>query len=411
VSLFGIHVTVLIGPTIAVPAPLMLIEVLDHIEVTHDDQGHSGFQLTLKVGRSGEPLDLIDYQQLVNPLLLKAFNRVVIVVTYGVVPQVIMDGVITNIQLVPSNEPGSATITVTGEDLSALMGMNDYLATPWPSLPDNAIVQMIVAKYAQYAIVPKAMPPIVPYLDVPIRHVPVQERSDLDYIKYLAARQGYVFYINPGPLPNTSTAYWGPPVRLGLPQRALSVNMGPDTNVESISFNNNGLSPTLVIGRIQDSVTNMPAPVISPPVSTRMPLALMPALVFNQPNVRRSRLPVTRDDLERQSSLSAAHGGGHESNDGRIGVGVNVAQGMGLAQAILDTSTDNVVTATGELNALDYGDILKACAVVGVRGVGFNYDGHYYVKCVTHSIREGEYKQRFTLTREGTGTLTPVVRP
>jgi hypothetical protein len=272
-------------------------------------------------------------------------------------------------------------------------------------------VQLIVAKYAQYAIVPKAMPPIVPYLDVPIRHVPVQERSDLAYIKYLAARQGYLFYIDPGPLPNTSTAYWGPPVRLGLPQRALSVNMGPDTNVETISFNNNGLSPTLVIGRIQDSLTNLPAPVITPPVSTRVPMALSPALAFNQPNVRRSRLPVTRDDTERQSALSEAHGGRHEGNDGLIGAGVNVAQAMGLAQAILDTSTDNVVTATGELNALDYGDILKACAVVGVRGVGFNYDGHYYVKCVTHSIREGEYKQRFTLTREGTGTLTPVVRP
>lgn len=410
-SLLGIHVTLFIGQTIATPAPQMLIEVLDHIEVTHDDQGHSGFQLIFKVGRSGGPLDLIDYQQLLNPLLLKAFNRVVIMTTYGAVPQIIMDGVITNIQLVPSNEPGSATITVTGEDLSVLMGMNDYQAFPWPSLPDNVIVQLIVAKYVQYGIVPLAMPPIVPYLDVPIRHVPVQERSDLDYIRYLAERQGYVFYIDPGPLPNVSTAYWGSPKRLGLPQKALSVNMGPETNVESISFNDNGLSPTLVIGRIQDSDTNVPAPIITPPLSTRMPMALLPALVFNQPNVRRSRLPVTEADAERQAALSAVHDGQPEKGHGRIAVGVNIAQGMGIAQAILDTSIDNVVTATGELNALDYGDILKACAVVGVRGVGFNYDGNYYVKCVTHSIRRGEYKQRFTLTREGKGTLTPVVRP
>jgi hypothetical protein len=69
------------------------------------------------------------------------------------------------------------------------------------------------------------------------------------------------------------------------------------------------------------------------------------------------------------------------------------------------------VTATGELNALQYGDLLRARGLVGLRGAGFSYDGFYYVKSVTHSIRKGEYKQRFTLTREGTGSLTPVVRP
>jgi hypothetical protein len=43
--------------------------------------------------------------------------------------------------------------------------------------------------------------------------------------------------------------------------------------------------------------------------------------------------------------------------------------------------------------------------------VGFSYDGFYYVKEVTHSIQLGQYKQRFTLTREGRGALTPAVVP
>jgi hypothetical protein len=48
---------------------------------------------------------------------------------------------------------------------------------------------------------------------------------------------------------------------------------------------------------------------------------------------------------------------------------------------------------------------------VGLRGAGLTNDGLFYVKSVSHSIRRGEYKQRFTLTREGTGTTIPMVRP
>ena len=72
-----------------------------------------------------------------------------------------------------------------------------------------------------------------------------------------------------------------------------------------------------------------------------------------------------------------------------------------------------MVTATGTLDALRYGRILKPRGLVGVRGAGEHYDGTYYVKTVTHKIdvRKGEYKQAFTLTREGVGTTTPFVVP
>jgi hypothetical protein len=72
---------------------------------------------------------------------------------------------------------------------------------------------------------------------------------------------------------------------------------------------------------------------------------------------------------------------------------------------------DDVLTATGNLNSLQYGNILQPRGLVGLRGVGYNHDGLYYVKRVTHDIRKGQYKQNFTLTREGKGALTPVVMP
>ena len=49
--------------------------------------------------------------------------------------------------------------------------------------------------------------------------------------------------------------------------------------------------------------------------------------------------------------------------------------------------------------------------LVGVRGAGLTYDGLYYVESVTHNIKRGEYKQSFTLSRDGVVSQTPVVMP
>jgi hypothetical protein len=86
-------------------------------------------------------------------------------------------------------------------------------------------------------------------------------------------------------------------------------------------------------------------------------------------------------------------------------------QALTRAQSLTDSSTDNVVTASGTLDAIRYGNLLKPRGLVGLRGAGLTYDGLYYVKSVTHSITKGEYKQRFTLTRDGTISNVPAVLP
>jgi phage protein D len=74
------------------------------------------------------------------------------------------------------------------------------------------------------------------------------------------------------------------------------------------------------------------------------------------------------------------------------------------AQSQIDTSVRKTVVGQGELDAQRYGSILRARGVVGVRGMGYSYDGYYYVQKVTHSISRGKYKQSFTLNREGIGS-------
>ncbi|MBA3240807.1 MAG: hypothetical protein H0T60_06230 [Acidobacteria bacterium] len=408
--LLGIHLGLLIGPSVAIVPPLSITDALTGATVTQSDRGRSGFQLTFEVGRSG-PVDMLDYGLLLNPLL-RPFNRVVLTVSFSLVPEVIMDGIITNVQLLPSNEPGASVLTVTGEDVSVMMDMKQETFA-WPAMSADNIARLIVLKYAQYAIIPQVSPALFPSPPLPTERVPVQTMSDYQYIQFLAARQGYVFYVEPGPLPNTNVAYWGPPKRVGLPQKALTIAAGPDSNIQSISFNYNALAPTTVSGHIQDSRLNVSMPVLAP-VPARVPLSAMPAALVNQPNVRQSFLPVTREQAEEQESASqtgATTAAGRSYAHARTTPGLDLAEALARAQATVDASTDNVVTATGELDAVEYGAILKARDLVGVRGVGFTYGGNYYVQSVTHNIREGEYKQKFTLAREGTGALLPLVRP
>jgi hypothetical protein len=375
-SLLGIHLTIWIGPTVPVPAPSTLLEALESVEVTHSDEGRSGFQITFQVGRSG-PTDLLDFKLLAGPLL-KPFSRVLLTVTFGATPRVLMDGIITHQQLAPGNDPGTSRLTITGEDVSVMMDLEEK-PVEHPAQNETMIVFKIIGTYAQYRFVPRVFPPALIDPPIPVERTPVQQETDLQYLQEMARRHGYVFYVSPGPAPLQNTAYWGPPVRVGIPQKALSMNMGPDTNVEQINFSNNALAPTLVSGSVQDRLSGQVMP-IKIPLSTRIPLCSQPA--WRQPHVRRKQF--------RRSGLTGA-------------------QAYAQAQGMTDASTDDVVTVNGELDALRYGDLLQPRGLVGLRGVGYSYDGIYYVKSVTHTIRKEKYNQRFTLTREGTGSLTPVV--
>ena len=78
----------------------------------------------------------------------------------------------------------------------------------------------------------------------------------------------------------------------------------------------------------------------------------------------------------------------------------------GLAEA---AKSQDAVTGNGSLDVLRYGRMLKARGLVGVRGVGVAYDGLYYVQTVTSTLRRGEFKQSFNLTRNGLVSITPRV--
>jgi hypothetical protein len=376
----GVQLQLMIGPTVPVPAPKAIAEALQRVEVTTSDEGRSGFQLVFQFD-TNSPAGLAA-EVVLNTPLFTVFNRVVLTVIFKGIPHVLIDGIITNQEHQPAAEPGAAYFTLMGEDISLMLDREDK-NVEHPAQDETIIALKIIASYAQYGLIPLVIPPVFLDPPLPIERTPVQQGTDLKYLEKMAERHAYVFYITPGPVPLTNTAYWGPPVRVGIPQPALSVNMGPQTNVDSINFQHNALAPTTVSGKVQDRWTNQTFPVQTF-VSLRLPLASLPDWLVHRPHIRTTQFR---------------------------GTGLNAMQAAARAQAIMDRSMDEVVTASGEIDAMCYGGLLRPRSLVGLRGAGLLYDGFYYIKKVTHLIQRGSYKQRFTLAREGLGTTTPVVRP
>lgn len=372
----GVHLTLLAGPVIALPVPKLVLDALQSVTVTsRAGESPSGFELTFTFGAKS-PLNtifLVAGGQ--TPLL-----RVIIIVTINSVPEVLMDGVMTHHDIQPGQAGGTSTLRVMGRDLTQVMALQDFGGLPYPAMPIEARVALIIAKYAPFGLIPLVIPTLFPDVPVPVDRIPSHEGTDLEYIQGLAREVGYVFYIEPGPAPGTNVAYFGPQIKIGVPQPALNIDMDAHTNVDELRFNFDATKGVLPIVYIQNQLTRVPIPIPIPNLNPlQPPLGLLPTPIAN--------LKVLKDTAK-LSPMKA------------------IARGLAMAACSQDA-----VTAGGSLDVLRYGRPLKARQLVGVRGAGVAYDGLYYVQSVTSKLKRGEFKQSFQLTRNGLVSVTPRVVP
>ncbi len=369
----GIHLTLLIGPVVATPAPQVVLDALTSVQVTTSAGERSGFQLAFTLSKQS-PLHTMF---LLTGGSIPPILRVILIATVSGTPNVLIDGVVTHQQVTPADN-GRSTLTVTGQDLSAVMDLIDFSGTPFPAMPAEARVMLLCAKYAFLGIIPQVIPSVLIDIPIPTEQIPTQQGTDFSYINSLADEVGYVFYLEPGPMPGQSIAYWGPQIKVGAPQPALNINMDAHTNVESLDFSFDGESATLPIVLIQNKETKAVIGIPVPPITPlNPPLGLIPPIPKNIEY---------QDYTAKYSPIRAAL--------------------VGITKA---SKTADIVTANGTLDVTRYGRILKARQLVGVRGAGLAYDGLYYVKTVKHEIKRGEYKQSFTLTRNGLISTLPQV--
>lgn len=369
----SVQLSLYIGP-VPIAAPREVVESLVHARV---DSGAgdtpSGFELSFELP-ARSPLRTL--------FLLSGGGgvpliRVVLVVTINGRAESIIDGVTTNVETQPG-QGGVAKLVVKGKDMSALMDIIELPGIPYPAMPPSARVLLCLAKYAALGVIPMVIPSILDIPPLPMQQIPQQHGSDYAYVQGLAADAGYVFYLEPGPTPGTSKAYWGPELRVGEPQPALTTNMDALNNVEQLSFNFDRERKTMPIVFFQESVSKVPIPILIPDITPlNPPLGLIPPL---PPKIKK---------LTNTAHLSAP-----------------VALMTGLAYA---SQHSDSVFGSGALDVAKYGRLLKSRALVGVRGAGLPFDGLFYVTNVTHEIERGSYKQSFSLARNGLVSTVPRV--
>lgn len=372
----SLKLSLLLGP-VPIPAPNAVVEALSSAKVdmgSGETQG--GFELTFDVPMRSS----------LRALFLSSgggaaggvpFMRVVLIVTLNGCSEPIVDGMATDVEVQPT-ESGAGKIVVKGKDLSALMDVQENPALPYPAMPPSTRVLAILAKYAVFGVIPQVIPAVVDEPPMPLERIPQHKGTDYQYVQLLAQEAGHVFYLEPGPTPGVSRAYWGPEIRIGMPQPALTMGMDAISNVDQLSFHFDREAKTIPVVFFHEPQSKLaiglPIPDITP---MNPPLGLVPPL---PPKIE------------------------HLSETGHLTPGQAFMRGL----AFVSQHSDSVF-GSGTLDVARYGRILKSRQLVGVRGVGLPYDGLYYVRSVTHDIQRGAYKQSFSLARNGLFSTLPMV--
>lgn len=363
----GVHVTLMIGPGIASAVPESVLDALVSIEVTNASGNDvSGFELSFTLANNS-PLQTLF---LLSGGTSVSLMRVVIAITVNGNTSVIMDGVMTDHEFAPGGADGYGTLRVKGVDLTGIMSVFDFSGIPYPAMPREARVELVVGKYAVLGLIPLVIPSVLIDVPLPIFNIPRQQGNDLDYVRQLADEVGYIFCVEPTSTPGVSMGYWGPEIRVGNPQPALNINMDQENNVETMSFRFDKNAKIMPIVWVQEPITKVSIPIPIPDITPLSPpLGAVPPI------------PPRVQELVGNAKY-------------------NPLQGIVIALTKAARSSD-CVFCDGSLDVIRYGQVLQARRLVGVRGAGPAFDGLHYVKRVTHKIKRGEYKQSFSLVRNG----------
>jgi phage protein D len=262
---------------------------------------------------------------------------------------------------------GGSYVEVEGKDTSIVMARQTQ-AVVWSDLTDSDAVSQILGSgsYQFTADVSSTSPGH--YED---KHTLVQRGSDLEFVRRLARRNGFLFWVDSDDQGN-STAHFKRPVLSGSPALNLDINIDTNnlaaldlswdvehsTSVEAAELNLNDKS------QIDGSVTSSP-------------LASMGTQSLSDitGDVRSGHVHAPVDDA-----------------------GDLQARGEG---ALIEAGW--FIRASGRTSVSALGDVLRANTIVQLRGVGTRHSGNYYVASVRHTIDVSAHYMDFELIRNGWG--------
>ena len=259
-----------------------------------------------------------------------------------------------------------STIEVIGADTSIVMDRENK-AVLWSDLTDSDAVSQIVGEYS-----------LTPDVDTTTanhsedKHVLVQRESDLTFVRRLARRNGFLFWITCDPTGSAETAHFKRPPVDDDPAHDLVINLDtPDSNIWTLDIEWDVERPTSVSAAQLDlnDKSTMDGSVSASPLNA-LAANTLPDIVTD---TRSLHLYAPVDDA-----------------------GDLQARGEG---ALIESNF--FIRARGKTTNANLGGVLRAPMVVNVRGIGSRHSGKWFCESVRHSIDDVEHRMEFELIRNG----------
>lgn len=297
---------------------------------------------------------------------VEPWTRVTILATVGSLSDVIMDGYITDVHVSTTEQTATLRAAFVGADASFPMNLDQHCKV-WSGQTYEQIAQEIVTQgYGLQVRLPENPPPSTgepPSV--------TQRTTDLRFLRELARRRGYEFYVVGG------TAFFRPPNLDVRPQKLIAVNFGDQTNCTDLQIAADFTQPTMAVVSTQDPETGETR-VAEVDDSGLTPLGSVNLADGRGYGVPPCRVVARRPPIRSDESLSE------------------------YARSIM-RERGFWLKAQGKINSARYGAILRAGKPVTIKGVGNRYSGVYYVRRVVHTISSRLYEMQFEAFRNRTG--------
>jgi len=344
-----------------------LYRCIQSITVDEDIEAGSSFSIQLSACREDD-----GSYPYIGDDNLEFWNRVSIYAAFPAQTEVVIDGYISNVTISTDPDADSATVEILGVDASAEMNLVDKRKV-WKGKSYEDIAREVIGQYKLKPVIAEVADSTAS-ANVP-PHPVAQRGTDLAFVRELARRKGYEFFVQGG------SAYFRPAQLTGTPQKLIAVNFGNQTNCTRISIDADGTKPTEAEIQFIDPMTGE---IPDPPVLEKE--SGLPALGARTLSQMRGAagMPQARLAPRRLGCMTRA-----QAKDYAIGVLRRNAW---------------CVTATGHLDGLRYGRVLRTRKLVTVKGVGASRNGVYYVRKVRHQLTARTYDMDFELVRNAVGT-------
>lgn len=273
----------------------------------------------------------------------------------------VITGYITQVKPYFDAELSQCYLDVKGMDGTVLMNTVEKLKD-WPNKKDSDIASEI---FTEFGFSPEVEDTEVVH-DEQISTI-IQRETDIQFLKRLARRNGFECFVR------NTTGYFRLPDLNGKPQKILSVQFGPESNLSYFRTGIDALKLKNVEMHQLDLQTKEHRDVIVD-MGQQKQLGMTPASDLYSVEVEPSKVYMKHTIANGQPAMQA------------------------LCQAQFDES-EWMVQGEGEIMGGIYQDVLKARELVTIKGAGKTFSGIYYVTKVRHSFSDNGYIQHFNVKR------------